>query len=130
MPVPETVALCADPDVLGAPFYLMAFVDGVVLDKPEVLARLDPARARDACELLVDTLVRLHAVDPDAVGLGGFGRPEGFLARQVRRWPSSGRPPRPSRAEELARSSTALGADAARSGPRRASCTATTGSPT
>ncbi|HZC69433.1 MAG TPA: phosphotransferase family protein [Jatrophihabitans sp.] len=86
VPVPHEVACCADPDVLGAPFYLMEFVDGVVLDKPELLNELDPGVARRACELLMDTLVELHEVDPAAVGLADFGRPEGFLSRQVRRW--------------------------------------------
>jgi aminoglycoside phosphotransferase (APT) family kinase protein len=86
VPVPTPVALCADPEVLGAPFYLMGFVDGVVLDRPEAVARLDPPAARRTCEQLADTLVTLHAVDPAAVGLGDFGRPDGFLARQVRRW--------------------------------------------
>jgi aminoglycoside phosphotransferase (APT) family kinase protein len=86
VPVAEAVALCENVDVLGAPFYLMAFVDGVVLDRPEALARLDQAAARRTCEQLMDTLAVLHAVDPAAVGLGDFGRPEGFLARQVKRW--------------------------------------------
>lgn len=86
VPVPEPVALCADPEVLGAPFYLMQFVDGVVLDQPDVLARLDPAAATRSCEMLIDTLVTLHGIDPHAVGLADFGRPAGFLARQVRRW--------------------------------------------
>lgn len=86
VPVPQAIALCAEPDVLGAPFYLMQFVDGVVLDKPEVLAKIDPATARRSCELLIDTLVALHEVDPQAVGLADFGRPDGFLTRQVRRW--------------------------------------------
>jgi aminoglycoside phosphotransferase (APT) family kinase protein len=86
VPVAPAVALCADPDVLGAPFYLMGFVDGVVLDKPDVLRKLGPAAARRSCELLMDTLAELHEVDPEAVGLGDFGRPDGFLARQVRRW--------------------------------------------
>jgi len=86
VPVPAAVALCTDPDVLGAPFYLMKFVDGVVLDTPAALGTLEMGAARRACEQLVDTLVRLHAVDPAAIGLGGFGRPDGFLSRQVNRW--------------------------------------------
>lgn len=84
--VPEPVALCSDAAVLGAPFYLMGYVDGVVLDQPGVLAGLAPSTATRSCELLMDTLVDLHEVDPAAVGLGDFGRPEGFLARQLRRW--------------------------------------------
>ena len=86
VPVAETVALCEDVDVIGSPFYLMSFVDGVVLDKPKTLAALTPDTARSTCEQLVDTLVELHSVDPESVGLGGFGKADGFLARQVRRW--------------------------------------------
>jgi aminoglycoside phosphotransferase (APT) family kinase protein len=86
VPVAEALALCQDADVLGAPFYLMSFVDGVVLDTPQAVARLDAVGARRVCEQLVDTLLTLHAVDPQTVGLADFGRPEGFLARQVRRW--------------------------------------------
>ena len=86
VPVADAVALCADPQVLGAPFYLMSFVDGLVLDRPDVLAGLDHETARSTCEQLIDTLLRLHEVDPAAVGLSDVGRPEGFLARQVKRW--------------------------------------------
>jgi aminoglycoside phosphotransferase (APT) family kinase protein len=86
VPVPQPIALSAEPDVLGAPFYLMQYVDGVVLDQPDVLAAVDEAAARRSCELLIDTLVTLHDVDPQTVGLADFGRPAGFLARQVRRW--------------------------------------------
>jgi aminoglycoside phosphotransferase (APT) family kinase protein len=86
VPVADAIALCQDESVLGAPFYLMGFVDGIVLDKPEVLADVTPEQAARACELLMHTLVALHEVDPDSVGLAEFGRPEGFLARQVRRW--------------------------------------------
>ena len=86
VPVAPAVALCSDVTVLGAPFYLMGFVDGVVLDKPELLRELDPAAAQRSCDLLMDTLVELHEVDAAAVGLADFGRPDGFLARQVNRW--------------------------------------------
>lgn len=86
VPVADAVALCRDEAVLGAPFYLMAYVDGVVLDKRELLDRLQRDDATRACEMLVDTLLLLHEVDPDAVGLADFGRPDGFLQRQVRRW--------------------------------------------
>lgn len=86
VPVAEAVALCEDVAVLGAPFYLMAYVDGVVLDSPEALAGLDPATAHATCAQLIEALVALHAVDPAAVGLGEFGHPVGFLARQIKRW--------------------------------------------
>jgi aminoglycoside phosphotransferase (APT) family kinase protein len=86
VPVPTTVALCEDPEVLGAPFYLMSYVDGLVLSQPGALAALDHDAAARLGEILIDTLVELHRIDPDSVGLGDFGRPDGFLERQVRRW--------------------------------------------
>jgi aminoglycoside phosphotransferase (APT) family kinase protein len=86
VPVPETIALCTDQDVLGASFYVMSFVDGIVLDHPADIEALTPAVATRACEQLMDTLIRLHQVDPDEVGLADFGRPAGYLARQVKRW--------------------------------------------
>ncbi|GII20919.1 phosphotransferase family protein [Planosporangium mesophilum] len=82
-PVPTPLLLCEDAEVLGAPFYLMEYVDGVVLRGADPVA---PEQARSCGDALVDLLVRLHAVDHEAVGLGGFGRPEGYLERQVRRW--------------------------------------------
>jgi len=86
VPVAPALALCVDASVLGAPFYLMGFVDGVVLDKPKVLRELAAEDAANACELLMDTLVALHEIDPEGVGLADFGRPDGFLARNVNRW--------------------------------------------
>jgi aminoglycoside phosphotransferase (APT) family kinase protein len=86
VPVADAVALCTDVAVLGAPFYLMGFVDGLVFDRPDALTRLDHDAATTACEQLIATLVALHEVDPAAVGLSDFGRPDGFLERQVRRW--------------------------------------------
>ncbi len=75
VPVPRTYHLCEDPDVVGAPFYVMEYVEG---GQPPAT----PAIEAD----LVDVLARLHDVDPAAVGLADFGRPEGFLERQVNRW--------------------------------------------
>ncbi|MEV7615598.1 phosphotransferase family protein [Streptomyces sp. NPDC089799] len=86
VPVPEPLLLCEDEEVLGAPFYLMEFVDGTPYRTAEQLAVLGPERTRKVVLNLVDTLVELHSVDPAAVGLGDFGRPEGFLDRQLRRW--------------------------------------------
>jgi aminoglycoside phosphotransferase (APT) family kinase protein len=87
VPVPATFGLCQDPSVTGAPFYVMAYVDGVVpRDQATVAASLDePARAR-ATDSLVDALVALHAVDPERVGLGQLGRHSGYLERQLARW--------------------------------------------
>ncbi|MEU7577489.1 phosphotransferase family protein [Streptomyces sp. NPDC041068] len=86
VPVPTPVILCEDDSVLGAPFYVMEFVEGTPYRTAEELAPLGPERTRGAVLGLVDTLVDLHAVAPAAVGLGDFGRPEGFLDRQLRRW--------------------------------------------
>ncbi|MFD3314951.1 phosphotransferase family protein [Streptomyces sp. NPDC058694] len=86
VPVPRTRLLCEDVEVLGAPFYVMDFVEGTPYRTAEQLAPLGPDRTRGAVLGLVDTLVELHAVDPAEVGLADFGRPEGFLDRQLRRW--------------------------------------------
>jgi aminoglycoside phosphotransferase (APT) family kinase protein len=89
VPVPRPVLLCEDPEngaVPGAPFYVMDFVEGTPYRTAEQLAPLGPERTRAAVLGLVDTLVELHAVDPAEVGLADFGRPEGFLDRQLRRW--------------------------------------------
>ncbi|WP_030770250.1 phosphotransferase family protein [Streptomyces sp. NRRL F-2664] len=99
VPVPEPVLLCEDEAVLGAPFYVMEYVDGVPYRTAGELAAIGPERTRQAVLGLVDTLVELHAVDPGAVGLGDFGRPEGFLDRQLRRW---GKQLAASRGRELA----------------------------
>ncbi|WP_428934273.1 phosphotransferase family protein [Streptomyces sp. ACT015] len=86
VPVPRPLLLCEDEEVLGAPFYVMEFVEGTPYRTAEQLAPLGADRTRDAVLSLVDTLVGLHAVDPAEVGLADFGRPEGFLDRQLRRW--------------------------------------------
>jgi len=86
VPVPRTYAFCEDADVLGAPFYVMERVAGTPYRRSEELAALGPDRTRAISERLVDVLAALHEVDPASVGLGDFGRPEGFLARQVKRW--------------------------------------------
>ncbi|MDH6109673.1 aminoglycoside phosphotransferase (APT) family kinase protein [Kitasatospora sp. MAP12-15] len=86
VPVPRTVRLTTDPEVIGAPFYLMEFVDGTAHRDSAALAALGPIRVRALAEHLLDTLVALHAIDPQEVGLADFGRPDGFLQRQVRRW--------------------------------------------
>ncbi|MDX3240809.1 phosphotransferase family protein [Streptomyces sp. ME18-1-4] len=89
VPVPRPVLLCEDPEneaAPGTPFYVMEFVDGTPYRTADELVPLGEQRTRDAVLSLVDTLVELHAVDPAAVGLADFGRPEGFLDRQLRRW--------------------------------------------
>lgn len=86
VPVPAMVALCEDTDVMGTPFYVMEDVEGDVLRTSADLAGLTPDMRTDLAHRLIDTLVDLHQVDPESVGLGQFGHPDGFLERQVRRW--------------------------------------------
>ncbi|MCU1461765.1 MAG: putative aminoglycoside phosphotransferase [Acidimicrobiales bacterium] len=86
VPVPAMVAACSDPSVIGAPFYLMETLDGVVYADTESVSHLSDADAASASNRLVDVLARLHAVDAGAAGLGDLGRPDGFLERQVGRW--------------------------------------------
>ena len=87
VPVPDALAMCTDADVLGAPFYVMRFVDGIVLnDAATAEATLDVAARGRAGASLVDALVALHAVDADAVGLGDLAKKEDFIARQLHRW--------------------------------------------
>ncbi len=86
VPVARIVRTCDDETVLGAPFYLMERLDGVVFNDASNVAHLDPSQSRACSFELVDVLARLHAVDPLAVGLAEFGRPAGFVERQVRRW--------------------------------------------
>jgi aminoglycoside phosphotransferase (APT) family kinase protein len=86
VPVPVPVAFCADADVVGAPFYLMGYVEGEVLRTSQDGAHVTQAQARDLSDLLVEMLAAIHSVDIDAAGLTGFGRPEGYMARQLSRW--------------------------------------------
>jgi aminoglycoside phosphotransferase (APT) family kinase protein len=86
VPVPRTLGLCTDPEVNGAPFYVMSFVEGHILRDEQASAALPEAVRAHASESLVDTMARLHSVDVDAVGLGAFARREGYIARQLKRW--------------------------------------------
>jgi aminoglycoside phosphotransferase (APT) family kinase protein len=86
VPVPRVHALCEDPAVNGAPFYVMERVNGRIIRNRAMLAELNVDEARRCSYEIVDVLARLHAVDYEAVGLGDFGRPDGFLERNVRRW--------------------------------------------
>ncbi len=86
IPVPTPIASCTDPDVIGSPFYLMGYVDGEVLRTQRDGERLTPDQARQLSERLAEMLAAIHQVDVEAVGLAGFGRPEGYMARQLARW--------------------------------------------
>src|SRR3954452_10411607 len=86
VPVPPALGLCTDESVNGAPFYVMGFVDGVVLDTPEKAEVMDHQTRRAAGFHLIDVLADLHAVDVDAVGLGDLARHGGYVERQLKRW--------------------------------------------
>ena len=85
VPVPAPVLLAPD-EVIGAPFYVMDFAEGEVLREGAQLAALDARQAEAVTLDLVRVLVRLHDLDPEAVGLGDLGRPAGYLDRQLSRW--------------------------------------------
>jgi aminoglycoside phosphotransferase (APT) family kinase protein len=89
VPVPGTIAYRDDADTtagVGTPFYLMDFVPGTVLSSPGQNSEFTPDQLRALSLELVDDLAALHAISPAAAGLGDFGRPDGFLERQLRRW--------------------------------------------
>jgi aminoglycoside phosphotransferase (APT) family kinase protein len=86
VPVPPLIGLCTDETVTGAPFYVMRFVDGLILREPESVDPVAEPVRMAAAESLIDTLAALHDVDPDAVGLGDLGRKDGYVERTIRRW--------------------------------------------
>jgi aminoglycoside phosphotransferase (APT) family kinase protein len=86
IPVPRPVTVCPDPSVIGAPFYLMEHVAGLVLRTREDGAQITPAQAHQLSLRFADMLTAIHGLDLEAVGLADFGRPEGYLERQLARW--------------------------------------------
>ena len=86
VPVPKMLAFCEEPEVTGAPFYVMDFVDGFIV-RGRQQAEEFPLSARSAIgPKMIEVLSALHAVEPGDVGLGDLGRPDGYLERQLRRW--------------------------------------------
>jgi aminoglycoside phosphotransferase (APT) family kinase protein len=84
---PEVLLFCDDPSILGAPFYIMNPVCGIILRRdPPAGLEFSPAIARRLSESFVDNLALLHGLDYQAIGLAELGRPEGYLERQVRGW--------------------------------------------
>jgi aminoglycoside phosphotransferase (APT) family kinase protein len=86
VPVPKTLGVCIDESVNGAPFYVMSYVAGVVLDSPEKGELLPEHLRTTTSEHLIDVLADLHSVDIDDVGLGDLAKREGYVERQVKRW--------------------------------------------
>ena len=85
VPVPRMCLLCDDESVIGQAFYIMECVEGRIMPDARLL---DASRGERSalCEEMVTVLARLHRVDHRAVGLDWFGRPEGYVARQLSRW--------------------------------------------
>jgi aminoglycoside phosphotransferase (APT) family kinase protein len=86
IPVAAPVAFCSDTEIIGAPFYVMEYVDGLVIRSKEDAAAITPEQARLASERLAEMLAAIHQLDTAAAGLGDFGRPDGYLRRQLTRW--------------------------------------------
>ena len=85
-PVPQALGICEEEAVNERPFYVMEFVDGLVLRNPEAALELPPAARAQASYNMAELLARLHLCDPDEIGLGDLGRKENYLARQLHRW--------------------------------------------
>lgn len=86
VPVPAPLAACPDPEVIGAPFYLMAYVDGQVIDSTERAQAFSPGQRRRLGTELMTTLARLHAIVPAERGLADLSPPGSYADRQLHRW--------------------------------------------
>jgi aminoglycoside phosphotransferase (APT) family kinase protein len=84
-PVPRTYALCLDDSIVGTAFYVMDYVDGRVFWDP-TLPGMSPAERGAIYDTMNETIARLHRVDYAAIGLGDFGKPGGYVKRQIERW--------------------------------------------
>ncbi|GAC1609292.1 MAG: phosphotransferase family protein [Mycobacteriales bacterium] len=111
VPVPKMLHIHRDPELLGQPFYVMEAIDGYVCRDTLPPGYADQAAQRRAIgEGLIRVLGDLHNVDPASVGLGEFGRPAGYLARQVARWTKQGEATRLGGMEALDRLAAELAA--------------------
>ena len=87
VPVPPALGLCEDAEINDAPFYVMGYVDGIVLADETITAeKILPEHRGRLGERVVEVLAALHAVDADEVGLGNLGRKEAYIPRQLKRW--------------------------------------------
>jgi aminoglycoside phosphotransferase (APT) family kinase protein len=101
-PVAKPICLCTDESIIGTAFYLMDFVEGRVFWEPQVPGVTAGERAA-IFQSLVHTIASLHEIDPQKVGLGDYGRPEGYVARQIKRWSEQYRASETERIEEMER---------------------------
>ncbi|MEM6826947.1 MAG: phosphotransferase family protein [Pseudomonadota bacterium] len=84
-PVPKTYGLCEDPEVLGSKFFVMSMADGRSLWNG-ALPGLEPGERRAHYNALIDTIADMHLNDPQEIGLGSYGKPTDYCARQIGRW--------------------------------------------
>ncbi len=84
-PVPRAYGLCEDPEVLGAMFFVMALADGRNLWDGSIPAS-EPDERRAIYNAMIDTMADLHMTDPNAIGMGDYGKPDDYCARQIARW--------------------------------------------
>ena len=88
VPVARNYGLCQDASVNEADFYVMVYVEGMVLNDSTIGAKVPEAQRASIGQHLIDILCRLHAIDPGDIGLGDLGRKEAYLSRQIKRWTS------------------------------------------
>ncbi len=86
VPVPAVHLLCEDPGVIGTSFYVMDFLDWRILPVPACPELSGPAERNAVYMAMADTLADLHRVDIHDAGLADFGKPQGYVARQIKRW--------------------------------------------
>lgn len=86
VPVPRLIGLCQDESVNGRDFYAMHFLEGVIVRDIEIGQTIEPAARTAMCHELINTLVALHRVDIDEVGLGNLAKRSGYIERQLKRW--------------------------------------------
>lgn len=87
VPVAPVLGMCDDPDINGAPFYVMDFVDGLIVrDQQSAEGLATPEFRKRASESLIDTMASIHSVNINHVGLGDLARHDGYIERQLKRW--------------------------------------------
>lgn len=102
LPVPRVHGYCDDAAVLPTPFFVMEFVQGRIFFDPRLPEVVREARA-GLFDAMNDTLARLHSLDPAAIGLGDYGRPGNYMARQIERWTKQYRASETERIEAMER---------------------------
>jgi aminoglycoside phosphotransferase (APT) family kinase protein len=101
-PVPEPLVLCEDSGIIGTAFYVMEHVEGRVFWEPHAPG-LAAAERHELFDSLNETIARLHMFDVESLGLGDFGRPEGYVLRQIKRWSAQYRASQTQEIEEMER---------------------------